>query len=306
MSHILVAGLINLEVTLRVDRFPIPYAPVQYPFFGVNASVSGVGYNVAKALTRLGRSVRFLSLIGCDLAGRMVYEQLRADEIGDAFVVQGGAQTAHSVILYDASGQRAIFVDLKDIQEQVYPPGLFEAAVQDASLAVLCNINFARPMLAQMRARGVPIATDVHTLADLDDAYNRDWLEAASLLFMSDEKLPCPAEEWVRRLWERYEAPVVVIGLGAQGALLGVRADNFVERVPAVHTRPVANTIGAGDALFSCFVHVYAETGDPYRAIRRAVVFASYKIGATGAADGLLTAPELDRLCAEVYGAQER
>jgi len=305
VSHILVAGLINLEVTLRVDGFPIPYVPVHYPFGGVNASISGVGYNVAKALTRLGRSVRFLSLIGRDLAGQMVYEQLRADGIDDAFVVQEVAQTAHSVILYDTSGQRAIYVDLKDIQERPYPPALFEAATQDVSLAVLCNINFARPMLAQMRARGVPIATDVHTLADLDDAYNRDWLEAASLLFMSDERLPCSPEEWVRGLWGRYAAPVVVIGLGAQGALLGVRADNFVERVPAVYTRPVVNTIGAGDALFSCFVHVYAETGDPYRAIRQAVVFASYKIGATGAAGGLLTAPELERLCAEVYGARD-
>ena len=302
-GSILVAGLINLEITLRVEGFPLAYAPVRYPFFGVNASISGVGYNIARALTALGQPVRLLSLVGDDLAGRMTYEQLRADGIDSAFVVQGAEQTAHSVILYDGSGQRMIHVDLKDVQERAYPPALFEMAAEDISLAVLCNINFARPMLAQMRARGVPIATDVHTIADLDDPYNRDWMEAASILFMSDERLPCPPEEWVRRLWEHYAAPVIVIGLGEQGALLAVRSDGIIERVPAVHTRPVVNTIGAGDALFSSFVHVYAETGDPYRAIRRAVVFASYKIGATGAADGFLSAAELERLSAEVYGA---
>ncbi|MEW6577669.1 MAG: carbohydrate kinase family protein, partial [Chloroflexota bacterium] len=171
------------------------------------------------------------------------------------------------------------------------------------TLAVLCNINFARPMLGAMRARGVPIATDVHTIADPDDTYNADWIRAASVLFMSDEKLPCAPEDWVRRLWERYDAPVVVIGRGMQGALLAVRADGFMERVPAVYTRPVVSTIGAGDALFSSFVHVYGASGDPYLAIRRAMVFASYKIGATGAADGFLNAAGLERLSAEVYGS---
>jgi len=47
-----------------------------------------------------------------------------------------------------------------------------------------------------------------------------------------------------------------------------VRRDNFVERIPAVQTRPVVNTIGAGDALFSAFVHGYLQSGDPYQAIR--------------------------------------
>ena len=41
-SHILVSGLLNLETTVRVDGFPIPYFPVHYPFFGVRSTVSGV------------------------------------------------------------------------------------------------------------------------------------------------------------------------------------------------------------------------------------------------------------------------
>ena len=53
---------------------------------------------------------------------------------------------------------------------------------------------------------------------------------------------------------------------------------------------PIINTIGAGDALFSSFVHVFSETNDPYLAIQKAVVFASYKIGEPGAAQGFLTA----------------
>ena len=47
MSRILVSGLINIETTLKVDGFPIPYFPVRFPFHGVNSTVSGVGYNIA-------------------------------------------------------------------------------------------------------------------------------------------------------------------------------------------------------------------------------------------------------------------
>ena len=80
MSKILVSGLINIETTVLVEGFPIEYSPVRYPFFGVNTDVSGVGYNVAKALTVLGSSVSFVSLTGKDLLGKMVYAKLRQDQ----------------------------------------------------------------------------------------------------------------------------------------------------------------------------------------------------------------------------------
>jgi ribokinase len=100
MSKILVSGLINIETTLSVEGFPIGYTPVRFPFFGVHSSVSGVGYNVAKALTVLGDDVRFLSLIGADAAGVLVRAALSADGISAEHVLGALAQTAQSVILF--------------------------------------------------------------------------------------------------------------------------------------------------------------------------------------------------------------
>lgn len=302
MTPILVSGLINLEITLRVERFPIDYSPARYPFFGVTSTVSGVGYNVAKALTILGSPVRFLSIVGQDPAGHLVRDSLERDGIPGDLVLHGMEHTAHSVILYDAAGRRQINVDLKDIQERAYPPALFEEALSGCDLAVLCNVNFSRPFLQQARKAGIRIATDVHTIADLDDEYNRDFMAAADVLFMSDELLPCPPEEWLRRVMDRYAPEVAVVGLGSRGALLAVRADGFVGRFPAVRTRPVVNTIGAGDALFSAFVHTYRRSGDPYGALEKAIVFASVKIGTVGAADGLLDSAGLDAVHAELAG----
>src|SRR5512135_2929359 len=101
MSQILVSGLINIETTLRVEGFPIQYNPVNYPFFGVNSRVSGVGYNLARALTILGDEVRFLSLIGADAGAQLVRTALTADCIDDRGVLGILPATAQSVILYD-------------------------------------------------------------------------------------------------------------------------------------------------------------------------------------------------------------
>lgn len=76
--------------------------------------------------------------------------------------------------------------------------------------------------------------------------------------------------------------------------MLAVRRDEFLARYPAVFTRRVVNTIGAGDALFSAFLDRYSRTKNPYRALQAAMVFASYKIGEKGAAQGFLTGKELD------------
>ncbi len=192
------------------------------------------------------------------------------------------------MILYDGEGRRQINVDLKDIQERSYPESRFRAAMHDCELLVMCNINFSRPFLEMARRSGKRVATDVHSISTLDDPYNNDFMRAADVLFMSHEWLLDTPESWAKQLWKKYNSEVVVIALGGEGSLLAVKRDNFMERVPVIDTRPIVNTIGAGDALFSCFLHIYQHTGDPYLAIRKAMVFASYKIGAASAADGFL------------------
>lgn len=298
MSKILVSGLINVETTLQIDQFPLPYFPVRYPFFGVNSTVSGVGYNISKALTTLGHDVHFLSLIGKDAYAHLIRQELNIVDVDDKFVLSTMPHTCQSVIIYDETGQRQIHTDLKDIQERAYPSSQFEQALSGCELAVLANVNFSRPLLAQVKQAGIPIATDVHAIADLDDDYNQDFMNAADILFMSHERLPTSPEKWIMQVQERFDTAIIVIGLGADGALLAVKESRVVAHVPAVFTRPVINTIGAGDALFSAFLHGYLQTHAPLLALKQAAVFASYKVGAVGGGEGFLTAVELEKQAA--------
>ncbi len=298
MARMIVAGLINVETTLRIDAFPLAYQPQNFPFFGIRATVSGVGYNVARALTTLGHDVALLSLVGQDLTADLVRTTLAGDGLRDDALLGVMPQTPQSVILYDQTGRREIFTDLKDIQERAYPGDRFEQLVGGSDLCVLCNINFARGLLPLARRLGKPIATDVHTIGSLDDDFNRDFMAAADILFCSDERLPESPEAWVQAVSRRYDPAVQVVGLGAAGALLAARG-RAPQFVPAAATRPVVNTIGAGDSLFSAFLHGWLQTGgDALRALRLATVFASWKVGGNGGADGFLTAAELQRLAA--------
>lgn len=297
MAKIAISGLINIETTLRISSFPLAYNAVNYPFGGVRTTVSGVGLNILLALTTLGDDAHLLSLIGNDSGGAWVKQTIAQRGLPTDYVLPVLDETAQSVIIFEeGSGRRQIHVDLKDIQETPYPTEVADKALADIDLAVLCNINFSRPLLAKLKAANIPIASDVHTISDLNDDYNHDFMAAADILFMSDEAVDGPARQWLERVQAEFGNAIVVMGLGARGALMRVRDDGRVLHQPAVNPRPIVNTIGAGDALFSSFTHYYIADGDPYLALQRAVMFAGYKIGERGAADGFLTDAELKAL----------
>ena len=293
MTRFFVSGLINIETTLRVDQFPIGYEPSNFRFFGINNTVSGVGFNIAKALKTLASEVDFLTCTGQDVFGRMAEETLAETGISTAYVHKGLKQTAQSIILFDSEGRRSIFTDLKDVQDIVIAEETAAAALKCCDIAVLCNINFSRRLLQPAKKMGKTIATDVHTIASLDDEYNADFMAAADILFLSDEHLPVSPEDWAHQTADRYGNDIVVIGLGRKGALLYTHAERKTQRFDAILPRPVVNTIGAGDSLFSSFLHFYAKGIEPQKALQHAIFFAGYKIGSNGAAEGFLPEKEL-------------
>ncbi|MCX9155213.1 carbohydrate kinase family protein [Niveibacterium sp. 24ML] len=296
MAQIAVAGLYTLETNLRIEGFPLPYYPVTYPFHGITQAHAGVGLNVAVALAGLGHSVRFATLIGQDEPGEHLLAALPRFGLDSGFVARTASATSQSVILVAPDGNRQIHCDLKDLQESTYPQLQIEPLLSGASIAVVCNINFARPLLAAAQARGIPIATDVHALGDFDDAYNRDFMAASEVLFLSHERLPCAPQQALEALRARFDPRIIVIGLGADGALLSERGKP-AQHVGTVAPRGVANTIGAGDALFSAFVDQLCAGLPPAAALQRACLFAGWKVGESGATLGLLTATQFAQEC---------
>ncbi|GAB3427621.1 carbohydrate kinase family protein [Flindersiella endophytica] len=294
MARIAVVGHTNLETAVHAEELNASVSD-RFAENALSISVSGVGVNVAFALHGLGNDVRFATVVGQDVLGTACREGIVRAGLDASYVVPGLRVTAQSLSRFYSDGSRRNLVDLKDVQGCAYPADLVAPLLDDVELAVICNIGYGRPLLAEAIQRGIPIATDVHAVTGLSDSYNQDWMAAATVLFASHERLDSRPEEFVRQVLARHSPAVVVVGIGAGGSLLGLPGAEPVH-VPAARTRPVVNTVGAGDSLFSSFVDGWMRGDSPVEALRRAAVFASWKIGANGGAAGFLDRDAWDTL----------
>ncbi len=293
--NIAVFGLVNLETTLKIESFPLEYAAVKYPFFGIGSLPSGVGLNVATALKTLGSEINFCSFTGTDLTGSLTKTHL--EQLGMHLFLESMPQHPQSVILVDTHGQRAIHTDLKDIQDLRLPVFQLESALANVDAAVVCNINFARPALALARVKKIPIYTDLHAIHHLENSYDQDFLQTANIVFFSGEHLHDPQATALEAMQRFLNIQIIVVGMGANGALL-LERNQAVHLEPAVLNPNLKSTIGAGDALFSSFVYFHCKLGSARAALTRAVLFASCKLSEIGGAKGFISESELEVLLA--------
>lgn len=291
---VLVAGLVNLETSAPVEGFPLDYAPARYPT-GIHTAVSGVGGNVALALAALGTPVRLLAPVGDDPAGRLVRDTLSGHRLEVVLVTT--QRTPQAVVLHDPGGRRAIFTDTAAAETPRIADGIIRRCLDGCDLAVLCNVDWTRPLLGAAREAGVPIATDLHAITGLDNPYDTDYLDSAAICFLSGERIPDTPERFATRVLERSPAGVVGIGLAERGALVAPRGgEPVLVPAPTPALRPVLATTGGGDALLAGFVHFHRAGLSAPEAMRRAVVFASWKVGAQAGSEGFLAEARVETL----------
>lgn len=295
MAKYLVMGLLNVETTMKVPSLPIEYAPINFTFFDIKTSVSGTCFNVSKALNVLGNEVEMLSMIGKDFHGEQIKIQLEKEKISKKYIVEQLQETPESIIFYDEKGNRQIYCDLKDVQEAEYSRKYFKDAIKDKDVIFFGNTNFCRPFLKEAKESGKLIAASVHAIKNGEDEFNKDFMEVADILFVSDDNLDGSPYDLIEELKNRYHSKIIVLGRGAKGAMLYAEKEKFIGNFPSVKTRQIVNTLGAGEALSSAFLHFYLKTKNPFQSIKNAILFASYKIGTTGSANGFITEEQIEK-----------
>lgn len=281
MGRVVVVGVVNVRAAWRCAALPPPLSTNSFEPGGISIRLSGTGWTVARTLQRLGSEVLFGTYVGADEPGRLARDGLARCGLLGATTLTCPAQP-RAVVLYSHDGARANAVDLRATPDLCYPVDVLAAAIDSGpryDMAVLTNIGFTRSLIPLAVDRGLPIATDLHLVADLDSAHDRDWMAAAHVLACSHEELPTSVEDWIRAVWRRYGSEIVLVGCGAGGAMLGVRATRQIWHVAATTPRGLRYTSGAGDTLLAAFVHHYLALGDPVDAGRHAVLAAGWKVG---------------------------
>lgn len=295
MGKFLVAGIVQRETIVKVDRLPIGYERLTEKPNTIYMNTGGDAYNEAVALSWLGNSVDFMTMVSEGESMQLINPPDAEIKLVTDYVLPVLKATPTAVVFCDPDRKQQIFEDIKDIRDAVYDESLFAERAGRAELLLLSNANFARPLIQIGRELRKPIAVNLKEYRRDKLDYNEDFLKAADILYVSDDYLIDEPYEFVKELAAKYRPEIIILGQGAAGLILYDKNKNIITHYNTVKTNEIVNTAGAGNALFSCFLHFYNKTHDSVYAVKNAMLFASYKIGFTGTSNGFLTEEEIGR-----------
>ena len=288
MARVVVVGSLNVDHTVRVERFPAPGETVtasDYTF-----GLGGKGFNQAVTAARMGVEVVMVGCVGADTDGDLLFQALHDERIDASFVRRSELPTGRAHLAVDATGQNSIVVVPGANAAASFPSAALEGA--DVLLAQLeCPLETVTAALAAARVANLVTILNPAPALPLTEA----------LLKLVDYLLPNERESEGLGPVE-YRGTAIVTG-GERGALLLVPGQEG-RRVPTFSV-PVVDTTGAGDAFCGCFAAALAERRPLHDALRRASAAGACAVTRSGAYASLPTRDEVERLVAGGQGASE-
>lgn len=289
--HAVVVGIANLQTFLPVDGFPHCYTPTRYLPGEITTSVGGVGFNVARTIAALGDTVSLMCPLGSDVAASTVLAEAARLGIEAASATRLLPATPQSVVLHDTEGRRQINTDLGCALSATFTDAQFKSAARQASVAVLGNLDFSRPLLRAARDLDLLVAVDLQDMQGLDNPYDDDFLTAADILVMSHERLTVALDDFLMMLRDKSRARLIVLTLGAGGSLALTPQMSRALHTPAARVGRTANTTGAGDTFMGALLHYYLSARQPLeQALTHASATAALGLASTASYDEAPTA----------------
>jgi sugar/nucleoside kinase (ribokinase family) len=274
----LVLGDIAVDIvsTLRTPLVRGSDAPAE-----ISLMPGGSGANVAVWLARLGQRATFVGRIGDDMFGRWLHDDLVAEGVVPALVVDGIRRTGVIQVLVEPDGERTMAPDRGAnaawVQDEISETLVARADLLHVVGYVLLDRESRHAALAAMRyarRHAVPISLDPSShapLRGLGPYAFWDLVGKVDLLLpnrheaqaLSGSQDPEAALMALRR-----HVGTVVIKLDREGCI--VSESDRVERIPAPAIQ-VVNATGAGDAFDAGFLAAW-RSGEGLRAACRAAV----------------------------------
>jgi fructokinase len=246
-----------------VDLVPVerrPLAPLA-PRLG------GGPYNVAVGLGRLGTPATMLTRLSTDAFGDALLDRLRSSGVDDALVQRGDEPSTLAVVTLSESGAARYSFHVAGAADRLVadpgelPTDTAALAVGTLSLVLEPGATVYADLARRAAAAGAFVSLDPNIREALvtDPDRVRARLDAiaavAGLVKLSDED----AHWWGRSPADLLAAGAgaVVVTRGADGLVVHTRSGEVA--VPADTSRPVVDTIGAGDSVHSALLgHLHA------------------------------------------------
>lgn len=298
---LLVVGDCNPDLVLAGERLRPQFGQGETWVSQAQLVVGGTSSITACGAARLGLATAMAGVVGGDLFGRFMLDELAARGVDTGpTIVDAGAPTGLSVVLTEPA-------DRATMTFQGTIGALQPAMVPDELLARARHVHTggwflqgAAPVLADIlrRARAAGATTSLDPGADPDGRWDGGLLE---LLPEIDQLLPNEAEALALTGAVDVEAaalelasrgPAVAVKCGQDGVLAVV--EGSLVRAPAVPVE-VVDTIGAGDSTNAGWLAGWLRGWPAERAARLAAVCGSHSTRACG---GTAAQPTLEEASA--------
>jgi len=266
-------------------------------------AIGGCAANVAVDLAKLNVQVAIAGIVGSDVFGRYVQEELEAAGVNCDFVVESTTHQTSGTLVINVRGEDRRFIHTVGANAQFSGSEVTPEMVQACRVLYLGGYCLAENPTAENVARLFEIAREkgVTTVLDVVIPGEADyWPKLRPVLPHTDVFLPNDDEARIItgetdpvRQAERFHelgAETVVITCGERGAIL--LSDTALLQADADRVEFVDGT-GSGDAFDAGFIYGLLNGKTEVECLRLGSALGASCVRETGATAGVLTEPEL-------------
>jgi len=260
MSDIVVVGSLNIDLVVRVDRFPHPGETI--PGGDLFTHSGGKGANQAAAVGRLGTPVSMIGRVGKDDYGRKLLDSLADFGVDTSGVTQDTKKpTGSAVIMVDNKGENSIVVspgangqvsqhdidrNVEIIQKAKYLLLQYEVPLE----TVFYASKIARKFGVKVILNPAPYKVVEQSFLKTIDFLILNEVESSELLGKDIHDVQSSLD--AIKLVPEIGLKTVVITLGSQGCVI---ADgNQTAHIPSIKVKAIDST-AAGDAFIGGFAY---------------------------------------------------
>ncbi|HTX78022.1 MAG TPA: carbohydrate kinase family protein [Longilinea sp.] len=294
---VIVVGDLNADLVLTGDVVP-QFGQVEKLVDDATLALGSSAGIFACGAARLGLKTALISKVGDDTFGHFLLAELKSHHVDTrGVVIDPGVKTGLTVIL-NRGADRAILTHLGSISEIRLTDIGFDllSRGRHLHLAAYYLLTGLMPEVPALftRAQQLGLSTSLDTNYDPSETWDgqlREVLKHVSFVLPNETELL--SMTGARTLEEGIKAtaslaPLVVIKLGAQGAL--ARQGDETTTAPGLKV-DVVDTVGAGDTFDSGFLYGYLAHWPLERSLRLACICGSLS---TRAAGGIMAQPTLE------------
>jgi ribokinase len=285
-----VVGSLNVDLTFRVPRFPVPGETLTASQAMI--AFGGKGANQAVAAARAGAQVRMIGCLGNDEYGERYRDYLAGEGIDHTGVLAGGGSTGTAFITVDGEGENTIVVHPGANHELTV--GKMEGLGDQFRESAVTLLQLECPLDAVVHAAGVAKdagATVILNPSPWDPESMKGNIPFDILVVNQREAEALPSGSEMARMQEGCEA--VIVTRGACSTLV-VTSGRTLE-VPPPEVSPV-DTVGAGDTFAGVFALAHAEGLGLLDSVRMANTAAALATLKPGAQEAMPVRSEIEKM----------